>query len=130
MAELGLIPNAALHLKVAARPRPPESLVLQTSSGAAGGLSAILNLGITQVSSSTSNSLSMSAVSQATTTHHSQTTTTSHQSTTVPSTGHSRRVPSPALQQIPPNLHPDLPPTPVPLLCFPDSHDTTSDRDS
>ncbi|MPC20649.1 hypothetical protein E2C01_013602 [Portunus trituberculatus] len=101
MAELGLTPNAALHLKVASRQPAGDSLSLGGAMAAVTSLSA------------------------------SGPTTAPPQQHTAPPpySPTRRRVPSPALPQIPPNLHPDLLPPPVPLLCFPDAHDA-SDRES
>ncbi|XP_069952598.1 uncharacterized protein [Cherax quadricarinatus] len=113
MAELGLIPNAALHLKPASRPHPPESLSLQTSSAVVTCSATAINPAIHNVSTVISTAAGIQTWSAATSVAHAP-----------------RRVPSPALPQIPPNLHPDLPPPPVPLLCFPDSQDTNSDVES
>ncbi|KAG7153986.1 uncharacterized protein LOC121856840, partial [Homarus americanus] len=115
MAELGLTPNAALHLKPASRPHPPESLSLQTNTAptAVSITSAMANSHTYNVSTLVSAAAGIQT-----------------SSTTTFTAPVSRRVPSPALPQIPPNLHPDLPPPPVPILCFPDSQDTTSDRES
>lgn len=117
MVELGLTPNAALHLKTASRPHPPESLSLQ-SSGATAGVSVTSGASVSQTYNT--NTVASAGPGIQTSIHHTT-------STMAPPP---RRVPSPALPQIPPNLHPDLPPPPVPLLCFPDSQDTMSDRDS
>ncbi|XP_071520499.1 uncharacterized protein [Panulirus ornatus] len=118
MVELGLTPNAALHLKTASRPRPPESLSLQTS-GATPAASVTSGATVSQTYNTNTVATAAGSGSQAPA-HH----------TTSTMALPPRRVPSPALPQIPPNLHPDLPPPPVPLLCFPDSQDTMSDRDS
>nr|XP_045595894.1 uncharacterized protein LOC123756695 isoform X1 [Procambarus clarkii] len=115
MAELGLTPNAALHLKPAARPHPPESLSLQSSGAAVVITSTTSALAVTHTTNmSAAASTGIQTVSSAAS----------------PLIQVPRRVHSPALPQIPPNMHPDLPPTPVPILCFPDSQETASDMES
>lgn len=106
MAELGLTPNAALHLKVASRQPPPDTLSLP-----GGGLPVV---------ATPAHCSSAPAATAAPTQQH---------VAPPPASPSPRRGPSPALPQIPPNLHPDLMQPQVPLLCFPDAHDA-SDRES
>ncbi|KAK3866107.1 hypothetical protein Pcinc_028337 [Petrolisthes cinctipes] len=230
MADLGLTPNAALHLKVASRRQPPETLPLCVSSGVGGVGVGVGNSGALCLNLSSTNTIAaaISTISSTIAAHHTPTaprphsiapisipplfpTTSSPQHVpaaspqhppptsplhhtptsphhppyspvhhrpqtspllpptspllppvsphhTAPSSSSSappskgsgapspavsptrsssprrpdaispctsprprRRTPSPALPQIPPHLHPDLPPPSVPLLCFPDS---------
>ncbi|KAK4307446.1 hypothetical protein Pmani_020791 [Petrolisthes manimaculis] len=116
MADLGLTPNAALHLKVASRRQPPETLPLCVSSGVGVGVG---NSGALCLNLSSTNTIAaaISTISSTIAAHHTPTAPRPHSIAPIsippllPTTSSPQHVPAASPQQHPPTS--PLPHTPT-----------------